>query len=125
MMTDDSYDLDRNYQPLKNEMLQSGIVTSVTKSSSPVTAIYSINNINNWPGKFPGETLEMATIAVSDIDYFKTLGIQIKDGKNFIGNLAADSLSIIINEAAVKRMRLKQPLNQSIDWGQTTQPARV
>src|SRR5205814_2042638 len=49
MMTDDSYDLDRNYQPLKNEMLQSGLVTSVTKSSSPVTAIYSINNINNWP----------------------------------------------------------------------------
>src|SRR4051812_24084781 len=51
MMTDDSYDLDRNYEPLKNEMLQSGIVTSVTKSSTPITAIYSVNNVNNWEGK--------------------------------------------------------------------------
>jgi putative ABC transport system permease protein len=125
MTTDVSHELSQNYQALKNEMLQDGIVTAVTKSSSPVTAIYSINDINNWPGKFPGETLSMATIAVSDTDYFKTLGIQIKEGRNFTGNIGADSLCMIINEAAVKRMRFTDPLDKRIEWGQTKQPARI
>jgi ABC-type antimicrobial peptide transport system permease subunit len=106
-------------------MLQSGVVSDVTASSSPVTAIYSTNNINHWPGKQAGETLDMAMVAISDQDYFKTLGMTIVEGKNFDGNLASDSLSMIINEAAVKRFRFKHPLNQIIDWGQTTQPARI
>jgi hypothetical protein len=32
---------------------------------------------------------------------------------------------MILNEAAVKRMRFKEPLNQSIAWEQTKQDARV
>src|SRR3954452_3816992 len=67
----------------------------------------------------------MATIAISDTDYFKTLGIQIKEGRNFSGSMASDSLSMIINEAAVQRMRFKEPLNQLIDWEQTLHPAHV
>jgi putative ABC transport system permease protein len=125
MMTDISTDLNRNYGALKNDLLRSGFITSVTKASSPVTDIWSNNNINDWQGKGPDETLSLATIAVSDADYFKTLGMQIKEGRNFTGNLATDSLSMIINEAAAKRMRFKEALNQSIDWGQTTQRARV
>jgi putative ABC transport system permease protein len=125
MMTDVSADLNRNYSALKNDLLQSGLVTSVTKASSPVTDIWSNNSINDWQGKGPDETLSLATIAVSDADYFKTLGMLIKEGRNFTGNLANDSLSMIINEAAAKRMRFKEALNQSIDWGQTTQRARV
>jgi putative ABC transport system permease protein len=125
MMTDVSADLNRNYIALKNDLLQSGLVTSVTKASSPVTDIWSNNNINDWQGKGPNETLSLATIAVSDADYFKTLGMQMKEGRNFKGNMGSDSLSMIINEAAATRMRFKEPLNQSIDWGQTTQRARV
>jgi putative ABC transport system permease protein len=125
MITDNSYDLSQNYQALKQEMLQSGVVSSVTKSSSPVTAIYSTNNVYNWEGKLPGESLELGTIAISDTDYFKTLGLHIVEGKNFFGDVGADSLCMIINEAAVKRMRFKQALNQSIDWGQTKKPAKV
>jgi putative ABC transport system permease protein len=125
MMTAVSADLNRNYPALKNDLLQSGIVSSVTKASSPITDIWSNNTINDWQGKGPNETLSMATIAVSDADYFKTLGMQIREGKNFTGNLGSDSLSMIINEAAAKRMRFKEPLNQAVDWGQTVQRAKV
>jgi putative ABC transport system permease protein len=41
VMTDVSVDLSRNYDALKNELLQSRIVTSVTKASNPVTEIWS------------------------------------------------------------------------------------
>ncbi len=124
MMTDASEDLGRNYTALKNNLLQSGIVNSVARSSSPVTDIWSNNNIEDWQGKLPNETLGLATIGVCDADYFKTFGMQIKEGRNFTGT-AGDSLSVILNEAAVKRMRYKDPVNQIITWHDNTQHLRV
>ncbi len=125
IMTDASNDLVTNYPALKNDLLQSGIVTGVTKSSSPVTAIYSSNSISDWVGKLPNEILGLSTIGVSDADYFKTLGMQIKEGRNFTGSISADSLNVILNEAAVKRMRYKQPLSQLITWQNGTQKVKV
>jgi ABC-type antimicrobial peptide transport system permease subunit len=120
IMTDASGDLIRNYAALKNDLLQSSIVTSVTNSSSPVTEIWSHTGIDYWEGKMAGESLGLGTIGTSDADYFKTFGMQIKEGRNFTGNPGADSLSAILNEAAVKRMRFKEPLNQIIAWPFTT-----
>jgi len=125
MMTDASNDLSRDYNALKNDLLQSGVVTSVTKSSSPVTAIWANQRIDNWEGKLPNESLGLSTIGVSDADYFKTMGMDIKEGRNFTGNLATDSLDVVLNESAVKRMRYKQPLNQVITWHDVPQRVRV
>ena len=123
--TDISGSLQQNYEPLKNEMLRSGMVTSVTKSSSPVTDIWGNQRIDNWEGKLPGESLALSTVAVSDADYFKTMGMQIINGRNFTGSLGADSLTVVLNEAAVKRMRYKQPLNQIITWHDVPQHVKV
>ncbi len=123
--TDISGGLQQNYEALKNEMLQSGMVTSVTKSSSPITDIWSNQRIDNWEGKLPGESLGLSTVGVSDADYFKTMGMQIISGRNFTGSLGADSLTVLLNEAAVKRMRYKQPLNQIITWHDVPQRVKV
>jgi ABC-type antimicrobial peptide transport system permease subunit len=55
----------------------------------------------------------MGWIRVSD-DYFKTLGMTMKEGRNF--SEPSDTLNVIFNEAAVKLLRLKNPLNQTITW---------
>ncbi|HYJ62926.1 MAG TPA: FtsX-like permease family protein [Parafilimonas sp.] len=123
--TDVSGSLQQNYEALKNEMLQSGLVTSVTKSSSPITDIWANQRIDNWEGKLPGESLDISTVGVSDADYFKTMGMQIISGRNFTGSLGADSLTVLLNEAAVKRMRFKQPLNQIITWHDVPQRVKV
>jgi ABC-type antimicrobial peptide transport system permease subunit len=124
LFTDASNDLNRSYDALKNDILQSGAVSSVTRSSSPVTAIWSNSGIQQWSGQLPGETLGLATIGVCDADYFKTVGMNIKEGRNFTGT-TSDSLSVILNEAAVKRMRYKQPLNQVIIFSGSDQKLRV
>jgi putative ABC transport system permease protein len=106
-------DLRKNNEALKNELLQSGAVTSITTASSPATGVWWHTDVDNFPGKNAGETVEMGAIAVS-ADYFKTLGMQLKEGHDFVGNANADSANIILNEAAVKRLRLKNPLGQII-----------
>lgn len=125
MMSDVSNDISRNYSALKNALLQSGVVSDVTLSSSPATEIYSNNDISHWPDKRPDETLGLATIGIGDADYFKTMGMSFAAGGNFSGNLAADTLNAILNEAAVKRMRLKDPLNQTIALQDGRQKLRI
>jgi len=118
VLADGSEDLRRNYTALKNELLQTHLVESVTLSSSPVTALWNWSAVQEWSGKYPRETLSMASVDIAG-DYFKTLGMQLVAGKNFTGNVAVDSGSVIINEAAALRMRLKDPINQSVTWRQT------
>jgi len=114
--TDMNEDLGKNYIALKNELLRSGLVQSVTTASAPATDVNSHGDITYWPGKYPGETVEMGYIGVSD-DYFKTLGMKIKEGRDFIPNYKPDTNYVIFNEAAIKRLRLKDPLNQVITFG--------
>jgi putative ABC transport system permease protein len=125
LMSDATDNLNKNYDALKHELLQSGQVVDVTRSSSPATDIWSNQRIDNWQGKLPGETLELATVATCDGDYFQTLGMQLKEGRNFSGNLAKDSLSVVLNESAVKRMRYTSAIGQVITWHDNPQRVHV
>jgi putative ABC transport system permease protein len=107
-------DLEKNYDVLKQEMIATGFIESVTKASSPVNAIWNNWKVDYFPGMESGEDMGIAAIAISS-DYFKTLQIKIKEGREFYSDGSnTDSASIIVNEAAVKRMRLKNPLGQSL-----------
>ncbi len=125
MMTDMSGDLNTKYDALKNDLLASGYVESVAAASSPVTNIYSHMSLDKWPGKSAGdEAVNIAAVFVSD-DYFKTLGMTLKEGRDFTHSWTADSTSVILNEAAVKRIGLKNPINQLVSWNGSSVPVRV
>lgn len=104
------------YKALKEEVLRSGMVVSMTKSNAGPLNIFIREPIAHWPGQQPNEALMMATNDVADADYFKTLGTPLVAGRDFTGNYGTDSSDVILNEAAVKRMRLTQPIGQFIDW---------
>ncbi|HEX5154411.1 MAG TPA: ABC transporter permease [Parafilimonas sp.] len=120
MSTDMNIDLKKNYTALKNELLQKGIVDAVTTATSPATDVWWHSDIDHWPGKNAGETIEMGTIIISE-DYFKAAGMSFKEGRDFTND--NDTTSVIFNEAAIKAMRIKKPLNQTITWGGT--PFRI
>jgi len=109
-------DLRRNYIALRDELVREGIAESVTLATSPATDIYWHTDIDSWPGKNAGETVEMGCVVVGE-DYFKTLGMKIQEGRNFSG--LQDTLSVIFNETAIARLRIKNPINQVIKWGDT------
>lgn len=115
VMTDGSSDLTRNYPALREEVLASGLVESITRSSSFVTGLWNWSAIQDWNGRLPNESLAMASVDIGD-DYFKTMGMQLVAGRTFGGNYATDSSYVILNEAAVKRMRYKTPINQVFTW---------
>ena len=113
MSTDMNTELNDQYVSIKNELLQSGFVESVSAASSPAADLYWHSNINHWPGQYPGETVQMGTAQVAE-DYFKTLEIPFKSGRDFL--MDADTTNVIFNATAIKRLRLGEPLNQMISW---------
>lgn len=125
VMTTTTPDLNRNYTALKNDLLQSGFVVNVTRASSPVPVIdfQAGCNLLNWPGKNGGESLGISYAAVSE-DFFKTAGMKMAEGREFTG-MPGDTLHVILNEAAVGKLRLKAPVGQMLSTELSKEPVRI
>jgi putative ABC transport system permease protein len=113
MMTYTTEDLVKNYNAVRNELLQKGIAEAVTLASSPATDVYWHSDVAQWPGKIAGETVEMGVI-VTDEHYFKTMRMPVVAGRTFSNQY--DTTSVVFNEAAIKRMRIKDPVGKVITF---------
>ncbi|WP_323757253.1 ABC transporter permease [Roseivirga sp.] len=108
--------LAENYNVLKNDLLASGVVESITRSNSAVTSINS-NNFLSWPGKPESQKVLFVTIA-TEYDYAKTVGAEMLYGRDFSKEFASDSSAIVINKAALDLMELEDPIGTQLDlWG--------
>lgn len=100
--------LGNQLQSFKEEVLRNSIVTDGTISGYlPVTGTW--RNSNTWwpQGKAPTgqDVANMISMQIWDVDYdyLKTLGMSLKDGRNFSRDFPADSgQRVILNQAAVK-----------------------
>lgn len=106
--------IDQNYAAIKNDLLKTGLIASVTKSGSPITAIQWRSGAPDWEGKPADATLIISCMAV-DMDFTKTMGIKFLEGKDFSG-LPIDSSSVILNKKAVEAMHLKNPLGMELRY---------
>ena len=118
-------DLADHYDALKNDLVSSGMVENVTKSSSPVTSIGWHTGIGTWPGQNAGEQAINVGAIITDDNYFKTVGMKLTNGQNFAADFNIDVNNVIVNETAVKRMGLKDPINQFIGFNGINGRSRI
>lgn len=109
-------DLHHNFNALRADLLESGAVSEIAGSSSPATGINNNRGDVNWKGKDPTATTFFGNIHVT-AGYGKTVGWQFVDGRDFSGKFKNDSLAVVLNEAAVKYMGLKNPVGEIIQVG--------
>jgi putative ABC transport system permease protein len=109
-------EIGKNYKAIKEELLNSGAVSAITRSNSAITRITS-NNFLGWPGKPADLRVMFATIA-TEYDYAKTMGIKILEGRDFSEDFKSDTAAIMVNKAGMDLMGLKDPIGQQLDfWG--------
>ena len=108
-------DLAKSYQPFKQALLQSGVVTSVTRSNFPITNPNSWSFLG-WPGQ-PADQKLIFTNLTTEYDFSKTMGIKVLMGRDFSEDFPGDTASIMINRAALDAMGLKDPIGQELDLG--------
>ncbi|MDJ1466587.1 ABC transporter permease [Xanthocytophaga flava] len=111
MNTPELYDTPYNF--LRSQLLQTGAVKDMARSSDPTTDISYIEKNISWKGKDPNLVPLLGSFAVTH-DYGNTLGWQIKEGRDFSREFPTDTGSVIINEAAAKLMGLKHPVGEHI-----------
>jgi putative ABC transport system permease protein len=108
-------EINRQYQAFRNELLKTGAISQVSESESAITDIYIGNSGFLWKGKDPELQEEFNSMSVG-ADFGKTVGWQIKEGRDFSPSILSDSSAMIINEAAVGYMGLKNPVGEWIEW---------
>ncbi|WP_374163636.1 ABC transporter permease [Arcticibacter sp. MXS-1] len=108
-------DIAKNYELIKRELLSSGVAVSVTKTMSPITQRYSDGWGYEWAGATEADKKIDFIRLSSDADFVKTMGVKLISGRDIdIFNYATDSSAVLLNEASVKAMRLKDPVGQKI-----------
>jgi len=115
IMIPSTEDTQKNYAAIRDELMKTGMISIVNRSFSPITEVWWKSPAPDWDGKPAGAELIVASMA-TDVNYTKTMGVKIIEGKDFSG-VPADSANMIINEAAVKAMQLKNPVGTQLRYG--------
>jgi len=107
-------DLKQNYPLLKQDLLQAGLATSVTQTSSPITELWDTSSKLKWQGKAPGQAINFSVLCADD-NLSKTFGFRVVSGREFnLRNFPTDSTACLLNEAAAALMGFQEPIGQII-----------
>lgn len=109
-------DVEKNYVLIRNELITSGAAVSVTKSMSPITQRYSDGWGWKWTGSTPADEKTDFIRMASDADFVKTMGVKLIAGRDIdVYKYPTDSTAMLLNEAAVKVMRLKDAIGTTVN----------
>lgn len=100
---------------LRAELRKTGVVSEIAESGGNLTGTWSHNGGFNWEGKDPSFEANFATLNVSP-EFGKTVGWEFIDGRDLSPDIASDSAGLILNEAALKYMGLKNPVGTTVRW---------
>ncbi|MET4139249.1 ABC transporter permease [Pedobacter sp. UYP1] len=99
---------------IKDQLLQSGAVTDVTYFSQSLDDGGNNTSDFSWTGKKPNDIF-IFNYRQTGYDFTKTTGAKMLSGRDFSPEYK-DSATIILNEAAVKIMGLKNPVGTVIKY---------
>jgi ABC-type antimicrobial peptide transport system permease subunit len=116
ILVSSSSDLSKNYEVLKQDLLNTGYFKAISKSSSSMTNISNQWGDFSWEGKDPTADISIDVIMTS-WDFEKAAGLRFKKGRPFSREFKTDSTAVILNEAAVKLIGFKEPVGKTIKLG--------
>jgi putative ABC transport system permease protein len=106
--------LSERFQELKTELERVEGVTAVSATSNIPGRQFNQNNIA-W-SRYPEDDIATSECMI-DADYFRTLNIELKEGRFFSTGAAADSAhTYLLNETAVQNLNLEDPIGAEINW---------
>lgn len=91
--------MNEHFNTIRTELVRAGLAENAALSMNPVIRLgwYSSDGLT-WPGKDPAKNPLIVTEAVTP-EYISTLGMQVKEGRDFHPVAASERDNVIINEA--------------------------
>ncbi|MEX8548729.1 MAG: ABC transporter permease [Mucilaginibacter sp.] len=113
--TDAQGDASKYYNPLKQDLLQSGVVSNVALSNHPT--LYGGTNTGNltWQGKSAGSKVLVSFRKISP-EYISTSGIKLLEGRDFVptDSLKSKNVNVIITRTMEKLMGNESAVGKAI-----------
>jgi ABC-type antimicrobial peptide transport system permease subunit len=111
----------KNYKLIKRGLLNSGAATAVAATSAPITEHWSDSWGFAWAGSNATDAKTDFNIFSAEKDFTATMGLKVLQGRDIdVDKYKSDSTAVLLNEAAVKMMRLKSPVGQTITGNGST-----
>ncbi len=108
-------DVLKNYSLIRHDLLESGAAVSVSKTFSPIVRNWGIYENMTWTGSTADDKKTIFVRFGIDAGLTTTIGATILEGRDLDTDLyPADSSSILLNQAAVKIMRLENPIGEIV-----------
>lgn len=102
----------------KTEAEKSSAVAAVAFSSHSPLQVGSSTSDVEWPGKDPDDKILVQVMSVS-AGFVPLMGIEVLEGRNFVVENRADTANYLVNEEAVKRFGLKDPVGADLTVWET------
>jgi ABC-type antimicrobial peptide transport system permease subunit len=110
-------DMLQHYRSIQEDLISSGAVTAVTRTSSPITSIWNDDSYT-WAGKAADGNGGCIKVH-ADSEFAGTMGLKIVAGRDLdLKTYPTDSGAILLNESAVKLMGFKDPIGQAVKSGE-------
>jgi putative ABC transport system permease protein len=108
-------DLHKQINTVREELKKSGAISEISESSSAPTYVDEWDDGFDWKGKNPSLTGDAGVVYVS-YEFGKTIGWNMKEGRDFSRSFGTDTAAMILNESMVKFMGLKNPVGETLRW---------
>ncbi|MBC9913422.1 ABC transporter permease [Chitinophaga varians] len=106
-----------NLDPFLAEVKNIPGVVNASSMEDVIVGTHSTTVGVDWNGKSASDVVKFENVTVN-YDMIETLGVTMKEGRAFSRKFSTDSSAIIFNEAAIKVMKLTNPVGQTIKlWG--------
>ncbi len=110
-------DVNKHFDLIKHDLLSSGAAIAVTKSYSPITKRWNDGSGFQWQGSAEADKKTDFVWFGSDAGFVKTIGVKLAEGRDIdVYNYPTDTMAMLLNEEAVKIMRLKNPIGQIVTF---------
>ncbi len=113
--------VENNLETIKQELLRNPALLNVSLAADVPGERYSLESMSVDGHRDDEETMMRIAWGV-DHDYLKTLRIELVAGRDFSREAPADTNAWIINEAAVKRLGLRDAVGRVLRWGRYAGP---
>jgi ABC-type antimicrobial peptide transport system permease subunit len=109
-------DIINSFELFRKEAIENGAAFDASMTSITITS----NSASSWDVRWPGQVAGEEKIPIDCIGttyhFTNTYGLKIIDGRDFDPGHPADTSGVLLNEAAVQLMHLKNPVGQTITW---------
>ena len=108
-------DASKNYSLIRQELLSNGAATAVTKTLGPITRHSSNQWGFSWPDSKPDDYEVTFEVLSSDADFVTATGVELVAGRDIdVYRFPTDSTALLLNETAVQRMGLTDPIGTEV-----------